>query len=158
MPRPHPEADAPLPPALRLRAALTELRAVYRRLDALYAPFHCPASGECCQLAKTGRPPWLWTAEWRLLEERLRAQGRPLPDPRADGGCPFLDESGRRCSVYEDRPSGCRTYFCGRRTGPQREPQEALIALSRRIERIASRLDPERTGPVPLPAWFTDGR
>ena len=41
----------------RVRASLVQLRALYRHADAAYAPFSCPASGECCQLSTTRREP-----------------------------------------------------------------------------------------------------
>lgn len=142
------------PSAHALRAAITEVRAVYRKADAAYAPFSCPASGECCQLAHTKREPWLWSPEWALLLESLRLAGRTLPPQRPDGGCPFLDDEGRRCTVYADRPFGCRTFFCSRVTGPARQPKGAVIALSQRLEALAQRVDPKETGPQPLFTWF----
>ncbi|MGC3998833.1 MAG: YkgJ family cysteine cluster protein [Anaeromyxobacter sp.] len=59
----------------------------------------------------TKRQPYLWPSEWRVLMEHLKREKRALPPPRADGACPFLDASGKRCSVYEARPFGCRTFF-----------------------------------------------
>ena len=35
--------------------AIQETRAVLRKADEAYAPFSCPASGECCQLSTTKR-------------------------------------------------------------------------------------------------------
>jgi hypothetical protein len=131
--------------------ALRELRALYRQADAAYAPFSCPASGECCQLAVTGRQPWLWAPEWLLL-----TRGRPLPPPRADGGCPWLDASGKRCGVYADRPFGCRTFFCSRIRGPSRQPAEAVDTLLRRLERVSQRLMPSLSGPRPLLEWHAE--
>src|SRR5690606_39132397 len=139
-----------------VRAALQQTMAVYRLADAAYAPFSCPASGECCQLSKTGREPWLWLPEWLLLLEHVRRErGGELPADRADGGCPFLDAAGRRCTVYADRPLGCRTYFCHRVKGPSREPLETMVALSRRLEHAAAALagDGPVEGPRPLTEW-----
>jgi Fe-S-cluster containining protein len=138
------------------RAVLTETRAVYRLADQAYAPFSCPASGECCQLSTTKRQPWLWRNEWLLLKERLKADGRPPPPPRADGGCPFLDASGKRCSVYADRPFGCRTFFCQRIRGPSRQPLEDVIRLSKRLEALSLELEPELTAPRPILDWYED--
>src|SRR5256885_6301665 len=107
------EADRRPTPAQALR----RLAALYRQADAAYARFSCPASAECCQLARRGRQPWLWPLEWAALEGALQRQGRPVPPPRAGGGCPLLDEGGRRCTVYADRPVRCRTYFCERASG-----------------------------------------
>ena len=42
------------------RAAARALEALYRQADATWSGFRCPASAECCQLAVTGREPWLW--------------------------------------------------------------------------------------------------
>lgn len=143
--------EAPAAGAREEARALRELRAVYRHADEAYAPFSCPASGECCQLAKTRRQPWLWYPEWLQL-----VRSRPLPPPRADGGCPFLDGSGRRCTVYEDRPFGCRTFFCERIRGPSRQPLETVIALSQRLERLSQRLRPELTSPRPILDWHAE--
>jgi hypothetical protein len=139
--------EAPAPGGSRgEERALRELRALYRQADAAYAPFSCAASGECCQLAVTRRQPWLWHPEWRLL-----TRARPLPPPRADGGCPWLDGAGRRCTVYEDRPFGCRTFFC-----PSRQPADTVIALLRRLERLSQRVLPSLSGPRPLLEWHAE--
>lgn len=150
--------DAPEKPH-RIRQALLETRAVYRQADAAYAPFSCPASGECCQLSTTKREPWLWRPEWLILKAHVReARGGVLPPERSDGGCPFLDEGGKRCTVYADRPLGCRTFFCGRVTGPAREPLEEMVTLSKRLEAIAQRLDPDESAPRPLMEWIGQAR
>jgi hypothetical protein len=130
--------------------ALRELLAIYRQADAAYAPFSCPASGECCQLAKTQRQPWLWYPEWQLLASR-----HPLPLRREDGGCPYLDAVGRRCTVYADRPFGCRTFFCERIQGPARQPVGTVDALLRRLEAVSQRVRPALTGPRPLLEWHS---
>lgn len=143
------EDEAPQAGEARLEArALQELRVLYRQADAAYAPFSCPASGECCQLARTQRQPWLWYPEWRLLTRH-----HPLPPARADGGCPYLDATGKRCSVYADRPFGCRTFFCERIQGPARQPAEAVDRLLRRLERVSQTVRPGQTGPRPLMEW-----
>ena len=129
------------------RAALQELQAVYRGADAAYRPYSCPGTAECCQLATTGREPWLWPVEWEFL---LAAKGGQVPEERADGGCPFLEADGKRCSVYASRPFGCRTFFCHRIRGPAREPIEAVALLSERLDRVAHTLDVDCVGPRPL--------
>jgi uncharacterized protein len=146
------EDDSPVATgAVAETRALRELRTVYRQADAAYAPFSCPASGECCQLARTRRQPWLWFPEWKLLSTR-----RPLPPPREDGGCPYLDAAGLRCTVYEDRPFGCRTFFCERIRGPARQPADTVDALLRRLEAISQRVLPSLTGPRPLLEWHAE--
>lgn len=140
----------------RERAAMQETRALYRKADAAYAPFGCPASGECCQLATTQREPWLWRPEWLLLLERAGEIHGGLPPPRSDGGCPFLDAAGKRCTVYADRPLGCRTFFCHRITGPREQPRDLLNALSKRLEHVAQTLDDDRAPDArPLTAWYS---
>ncbi len=134
------------------RRAITETRAVLRQGSAAWAPYSCPAAGECCQLATTKRPPWLWPSEWWLLEEALKAARRPLPPARADGGCPFLDASGVRCSVYEARPLGCRTFFCGRIAGPSKLPGDVTNRLLERLEALNLQVNPQ-AAPRSLPDW-----
>jgi hypothetical protein len=143
--------DSPAPTERARRAARLETRAVYRHADQAYAPFSCPASAECCQLAKTGRQPWLWLGEWLVLEERLAREGR-RPRARPDGACPLLGDDGR-CTVYEDRPFGCRTFFCHRIQGPARQPVEAVNALLERLAKVAQQVDPD-SQPRPLLEWL----
>lgn len=128
------EDDAP--DAHQLAEARDETLRVLESADRLYQPFSCASTAECCQLATTQRDPWLWPTEWQLLLDRLEDDGRALPEPREDGGCPFLDASGKRCTVYADRPFGCRTFFCHRRQGPGREPAEKVNALLSRLMAI----------------------
>ena len=92
------------------------------------------------QLKTTGRPPWLWPSEWALLMKRV---GQVVPPARADGGCAFLDPGGTRCTVYEDRPFGCRTFFCHRIRGPAAVPSESTEALLERLKALNLALDDE---------------
>ncbi len=114
-----------------------ETRAIYAKADALWSRWSCPASGECCQLAKTQREPWLYPSEWRVL-----TRGRPLPPARADGACPFLVEG--RCSRYADRPLGCRTFFCDRVRGPSSQPALKMNELLERLARINDGAEPRK--------------
>ncbi|WP_163865186.1 YkgJ family cysteine cluster protein [Myxococcus eversor] len=144
--------DAPATGGTREKErALKEVRAIYRQADTAYVPFSCPASGECCQLARTGRQPWLWLPEWELL-----TKGRPLPPAREDGGCPYLDAAGKRCTVYADRPFGCRTFFCERIRGPARQPAETVGALLERLERVSQSRDATLKAPRPLLEWHAE--
>ncbi|MGI5862596.1 MAG: YkgJ family cysteine cluster protein [Myxococcales bacterium] len=122
------------------RRALKELAAIYRAVDVLLAPFTCDRSGACCQLRRTGREPFLFPIELRRLLEGLERAGRPLPAERGDGGCRLLDESGVRCSVYGDRPFGCRTFFCEKGRGPRSMPNTEISHLSARLTRLSDGL------------------
>ncbi len=75
-----------------------------------------------------------------MLRDRLAREDR-APVARADGGCPLLDEAGLRCTVYEDRPLGCRTFFCGKATHGKPENVSALNALSIRLEALNRAID-----------------
>jgi Fe-S-cluster containining protein len=125
------------------RRAVTETKAVLRAGSAAWSKHGCPGTAECCQLAVTKRPPWLWPSEWKVLEAALKEAKRPLPAARADGACPFLDESGQRCTVYEARPLGCRTFFCGRITGPNKLPKDETNALLERLKALNLAADDE---------------
>lgn len=134
------------------RTAARALEALYRQADAAWSGFRCPGTAECCQLAARGREPWLWGVEW----DALRRAVPELPSPRADGGCPFLDAAGKRCTAYAARPLGCRTYFCHRAVGPAREPVEEMDRLQRRLETIAHSVRPDEAGPRPITAWIEE--
>jgi hypothetical protein len=136
------------------RTATRALEALYRQADDAWSGFRCPGTAECCQLAARGREPWLWSVEWEALRRAVPA----LPPPRADGGCPFLDAAGTRCTAYAARPLGCRTYFCHRATGPAREPAEEMDRLQRRLETIARSVRPDEDGPRPITAWLEEAR
>ncbi len=135
------------------RRAVTETRAVLRLASAAWARHSCPGSSECCQLAVTKRAPWLWPSEWKVIEERLRRDQRPLPSARADGACPFLDAAGKRCTVYEDRPLGCRTFFCSRIVGPSKLPADETNELLERLKALNLEADDEAT-PRGILEWF----
>ena len=142
-------------PTLEERRTVAAAKKLLQEADALYASFSCPATAECCQLTKTGRQPWLWPSEWAVLKAHLSQTARPLPAPREDGGCPFLDGAGLRCTVYEARPFGCRTFFCHRRKGPAREPAEAVDALLRKLGQLSWTEDSVSVAPLPLLEWIS---
>lgn len=123
------------------KRAVAETLAVLRKASAQWAPYRCPGTAECCQLGVTKREPWLWPTEWQVILNHLAQEHRAMPPPRADGGCPFLDGSGQRCTIYEARPFGCRTFFCHRIEGPARQPVAATNTLLERLMRINVSLD-----------------
>lgn len=146
------DGDDEVPAPVRRLRALAETRAVLAKASSTWSRWSCPGTSECCQLATTKRPPWLWPSEWALLRQRLERERRPLPPPRDDGGCPFLDASGRRCTVYEDRPFGCRTFFCHRVMGPSQVPSAVTNALLDQL-RGANLAWEDDAAPRSLPEW-----
>lgn len=147
------EDDGETAQSTRARRARGETRHVLERGSRTWAAFSCPGTAECCQLQVTKRLPWLWPSEWAVLEARLRRDGRPLPLARADGGCPLLDATGKRCTVYEDRPLGCRTFFCHRVQGPARVPAEETHALDGRLAALNLAVDPQ-AAPRSILEWL----
>jgi hypothetical protein len=131
-------------------AFLDELAALYREVDALYAGWSCPGTTECCRFGITGRQPYVTAIEVSLLERALAQRGAsgPLPkhkralpltqDTDRERICPLLDKNGR-CSVYAERPFGCRTFYCDRASpgpGPERDELRELV---RRLQDLAAR-------------------
>lgn len=147
-----PDGESPRESDLAWRRAVTETRAILKKGSAAWDQHGCPGTAECCQLAVTKRPPWLWPSEWLVIEARLSREKRPKPASRPDGGCPFLDAAGKRCTIYEDRPLGCRTYFCHRITGPAKVPAEATNALLERLAAVNIAADAEAV-PRSLLGW-----
>ncbi|MFT3709745.1 MAG: YkgJ family cysteine cluster protein [Archangium sp.] len=141
--------------ALAWRRAVTETRLVLTRASEAWSAHGCPGTAECCQLAITKREPWLWPSEWKVIEARLKRDGRVLPPKRADGACPFLDAAtGKRCTIYEDRPFGCRTFFCHRITGPAKQPADQTNALLERLRASNIAADSE-SQPRSILDWFS---
>ena len=149
------DADFPPTTAVAWQRAMTETRAVLRQASAAWARHSCPGTSECCQLTKTNRPPWLWPSEWKVLQARLEREARALPAVRADGGCPFLDAAGTRCTVYEDRPLGCRTFFCHRIVGPEKLPADQTNALLDRLRALNLATD-DSAAPRSIFEWLAE--
>ena len=137
---------------------LEELYALYRRVDASYAGSHCPSSTECCRFGLTGREPYVTSVEVAALRRAVSRRGGPLSAKRralpmattatAERICPLLDVSGR-CSAYESRPFGCRTFYCNRATVAVRTRGAEQREFVNRLRDIASRH--ERGGDAPRP-------
>jgi Fe-S-cluster containining protein len=147
-----------------VRHDLDALRALYAEADAALAGWSCEGSTDCCHFGRTGREPYLWPNEWALLERAIGARGgvkAAAPgarDPRAarslpiadEGRCPLLGSDGR-CTVYADRPFGCRTFYCDRAEGPTRKPPRAALAdVGRRVAALAHAVEPGGDGPRQL--------
>jgi Fe-S-cluster containining protein len=129
----------------REQELLGELRALYREVDALYAGASCEASSECCRFGITGREPQVTSLELLLVQKAIAARGgmlkkRALPitqEGERERMCPLLDRQSR-CSVYEARPLGCRTFYCSRATLPHEPSRQELAAIVRRLQELAS--------------------
>lgn len=137
-------------PALAMSDAgfLAELKALYARADALYAEWHCPTSTECCRFGITGRQPYVTSIETLAVRSALAQRGGPLSNNRRalpillpaerERVCPLLDRK-QRCSVYEVRPLGCRTYFCERAQKGSGPSRSQLRELTRELQALAAR-------------------
>lgn len=139
---------------------LAELRALYAEADALHSTTTCPASTECCRFGVTGREPYLTSIELLAIQRAVAAGGGPLSRKRralplagksteSERTCPLLSENGR-CSIYANRPFGCRTFFCSRATrlGPAPRAEEKALVL--RLRALAERHVPGGDAPRPL--------
>lgn len=83
--------------------------------------FRCTGCGHCC----TGGPGYVWVTR-DDIETLARGKGLDRDafarryvrrverhyslTERPDGSCVFLDEAKERCTVYDARPTQCRTY------------------------------------------------
>jgi Fe-S-cluster containining protein len=141
----------PNPAEMARRAALDEVRAVYKDLENRPVERTCTRLTECCHFKLTGRTPQLTRGEAILAAKGVRATGRKIMPDRDDGACPMLKENGA-CLIYQDRPFGCRTHFCAAAGGPYARSE--VLDLIRRLEIVDAQLD--GTGPRALPAAVAD--
>lgn len=146
------------------RAGGTELAALlelYAEVDALYAGASCPASSECCRFGITGREPQVTALEATLVKRAIARRGglpsekrRALPladasDASKERICPLLDQNAR-CSIYADRPLGCRTFYCQRADVPSPPSRRELQDVVRRLQDLAARFAPDGDKPRAL--------
>jgi Fe-S-cluster containining protein len=129
---------------------------VYQLAEDALPERQCTASGRCCQFAVTGREPFVTVMEMDLILQELARQGRKVPPPRQDEGCPLLTPDGMRCTVYDARPLGCRTFFCREAGGvaTAREMRDAVQALNTLEESRGKK----RSGSRPLTRALKDAR
>jgi Fe-S-cluster containining protein len=99
--------------------------------------FTCTQCGNCC----TGAPGVVWvdeseikaiadltgktTGEILLMHTRLYAGRRSLTE-YANGDCTFFDPEKRGCTIYEARPTQCRTWPFWNSNLKDKESWEAL--------------------------------
>lgn len=150
MPRPRAAHDSPL---------LAELAELYREVDALYAGWSCPGTTECCRFGVTGRQPYVTSLELAAIRRAIARRGAPLApakralpitsDPAREQICPLLDRGGK-CSIYADRPLGCRTFHCERATRGLRGTRAELQAFVHELRALAARHAPDDDRARPL--------
>lgn len=136
------------------------LLALYAEVDALLAGYACDASTECCQFGVTGREPYPTAVELAEVTHAIVAAGFALPAPPRGRALPVVDETRRcplldargRCRIYASRPFGCRTFFCGRATGPGKIPRADIQRVSRAIADLSARFAPRDPLARPLTA------
>jgi Fe-S-cluster containining protein len=119
---------------VHLKGALQEVRQVYADLAKRPIERNCVRLKECCHFKLTGRTPYLTKGEALLAATALRATGRTQVPENAIGACPMLDSISGNCLIYDSRPFGCRTHFCGAAGGPYARRQ--VIDLIRRLEAV----------------------
>jgi Fe-S-cluster containining protein len=147
------------------RRALLDL---FAEADALVGDITCDASTDCCRFGVTGREPYVTAAEVAEIQDALKAQGQktssgspkkrlamlPLSGERR---CPMLSEEGR-CTVYDARPLGCRTFFCKpalAKNDDAKLPHAELRKVARDIETVSRRAFPAEQGTRPLTRALT---
>lgn len=141
---------------------LDELRALYRDVDALYEGARCDVSTECCRFGITGREPQVTSLELALVKHAIKRRGgmispkkRALPITSAHSEservCPLLDRAGH-CSIYQDRPLGCRTFYCARAQLVVAPARGELKTMVRRLQDLAARHAPSGDKPRALTA------
>ena len=116
-----------------------ELTAIYDRLGALFAEASCPRSTRCCRFRQTGRVPYLFPVEGRRVLKAVARRGGRLPLQGGPGDCPLLLSDGG-CSVYADRPFGCRTFFCDDARLPLGNRRREVDQLSRELRALSEGL------------------
>ena len=116
-----------------------ELAASDTELDALYANASCLNSTRCCQLRRYGHVPLVFEVEGRRAIAGVMRRGGRLPLEGEIGDCPLLLRSGA-CSVYADRPFGCRTFYCADATLPDGPRRAEVQALAMQLRALAERL------------------
>ncbi|MBL9116678.1 MAG: YkgJ family cysteine cluster protein [Verrucomicrobiaceae bacterium] len=140
-------------PSSSLSTALKEqIRQIYADLEARPLPRACQLSGGCCRFKLTGRTPSVTRVEALYAAVGVRAAGRTKLQPRADGACSCLGKDGR-CTIYQNRPFGCRTHFCEEAGGMY--PRKHVADLIRRLEALDVSIG-WRNGPRDFPEALED--
>lgn len=123
----------------------TEIRAIYTELDNRPLARQCQLRTQCCHFRLTGKTPMLTLGEAEYAAHGVRAGGRKVVKSHPDGACPLLGKDGR-CTIYNQRPFGCRTHFCQAAGGMY--PRQHVADLIQRLEALDEKLG--GVGPRPL--------
>ena len=67
----------------------------------------CSTCGKCCDFAQVDHRLFVTTPELMYLASNLGAKNIK---PMTSGRCPYNVDS--RCTIYEHRFSGCRSFYC----------------------------------------------
>lgn len=103
---------------------LRELRNLLSEAQSAVSANDCRACGKCCDFASAGHRLYCSTGELAVLSPGGADSGAPLR-------CPF--QSGRLCLARDNRPLGCRMYFCSARN---EEVYEVYHAQVRRLHEL----------------------
>jgi Fe-S-cluster containining protein len=122
-----------LPPSLD---PAQELSRIYDALGRLFDGASCPRSTRCCRFRETGKVPYLWPIEAERIRRAVARRGGKLPYGGGPEQCPLLARDGA-CSVYDDRPFGCRTFFCGDATLPFGRRRAEVDEQARRLRDLS---------------------
>lgn len=128
-----------------------EIAAIYKAVEERPLERACSMRTQCCQFRLTGKTPMLTKGEAVYAAQGVRASGRKKMPERSDGACPLLGKNGR-CMIYQHRPFGCRTHFCGPAGGPY--PRKHLADLIQRLEAVDEKLGGD--GPRPIQSAVAD--
>jgi Fe-S-cluster containining protein len=134
------------------QSTLYAVRAVYVDLARRPIVRDCIARTECCQFLLTGLTPHLTKGEALVAAKGFRATGRKEIPESSSGACPFLKHQTGKCMIYQDRPFGCRTYFCEAAGGSY--SRKEVLDLIRRLEDIDRKLGGD--GPRKIQVAVTD--
>lgn len=128
-----------------------EIEAIYAELERRPLPRQCEMRTGCCHFRLAGHTPMLTRGEALYSALGVRASGRKALKPHPDGACPLLGRDGR-CTIYKNRPFGCRTHFCAEAGGMY--PRKHVADLIQRLEALDERLG--GNGSRPLEAAVSD--
>jgi uncharacterized protein len=147
--------------------ARDELRRLYAAAAELLAADRCvctdaedASDATCCHFGILGREPYVTALEMAEVARAVAARGgfprspregrKRLPMAEANKTCPLLSSSGR-CTIYDARPLGCRTFFCHGNEAPGAgRKRKEFLAMSRRIADLSAAEFPRSDGPRPF--------